>query len=99
MGRVRLQVTGRPPITREFGFLLEQPIRPNGNAVAASPRRASLRDTEFDRMISLRPRGADAANGGSCRERMSEQGRLHARGLLSAADASPRWYACKACAP
>src|SRR5690242_16207922 len=45
-GSVRLQVTGRPPMTRAPDFLPEQPIRPEGTAVAARPRRISLRDKE-----------------------------------------------------
>src|SRR5689334_21820863 len=46
IGSVRLQVTGSPPTTRASEFLLKQPISPEGSAVAARPRRASLRDTE-----------------------------------------------------
>src|SRR5579871_2125502 len=47
-GSVRLQVTGSPATTRASDFLLEQPNRLKGSAIAASPRRASLRDRESD---------------------------------------------------
>src|SRR5579872_1769212 len=49
-GSVRLQVTGRPPITRASERELEHPSAPNGSA-AARPRSAALRETKRNGMI------------------------------------------------
>src|SRR6185312_3935605 len=55
IGRVRLQVTGSPPMTRVSAFLLAQPSMPRGRAVAARPCNTCLRDWNSGR-ITL-PRG------------------------------------------
>src|SRR5690348_13139045 len=43
-GNVRLQVTGKPPITNEFGFRAAHPRKPQGR-VAANPCNTCRRET------------------------------------------------------
>src|SRR5690348_8080384 len=59
MGRVRLQVTGSPPMTRASDFFPAQPRMLKGSVVAARPRSTCLRDTRSDG-ISLSFKRADS---------------------------------------